>query len=140
VLASPAARFGQVTENPIPADVRHLLHTAVRSIADLELLLQLRRDPGRSWTAPEAAKTLYLDPKATERMLFDLMARGFLTVSRVPPLAYQYSPRTAELRATIGRLADLYTTRRVTVMNLIFERPDESLRLFSDAFRLRKDE
>jgi hypothetical protein len=53
---------------------------------------------------------------------------------------YQYAPRTPELRATIGRLADLYAARRLTVASLIGQRPSESLRLCSDAFRLWEDE
>jgi hypothetical protein len=129
-----------LTANAIPPDVRQLLNRSIRSVAELELLLQLRQDPGHPWTGAAAAKALFLEPQATERMLFDLMARGFLTVSRVPPLAYEYGPRTPELRATVTRLADLYATRRLAVVNEVRERPDESLRLFSDAFRLWKDE
>jgi hypothetical protein len=129
-----------MSESAIPDDVRHLLETGIRSVVELELLLALRQQHGRAWTPEEAAQALDVDVRPTERMLFDLMARGLIAVVHVVPIAYQYAPRTPELRATIGRLADLYAARRLAVASLIGQRPADSLRLFSDAFRLRRDE
>jgi hypothetical protein len=139
VARSPARRCA-LSGGAVPEDVRRLLQASIRSIAELELLLALRRDHSRAWTAAEAAGALGLETKATERMLFDLMARGLLTVSRVPPLAYRFSPRTPELRATVGRLGELYAAHRLAIASLVDQRPDESLRRFSDAFRLWSDE
>jgi hypothetical protein len=133
VPASSSARPGRLTDNAIPGDVRRLVQTRIRSISELELLFALRRDHARGWSVDEAAGALDLDHQAAERMLFDLMARGLLTVSRVTPLAYQFNPTTHQLRATIDRLAELYATRRPAVMHLVLERPDQRLRLFSGA-------
>ena len=69
------------------------------------------------------------------------MVGGILARSAGPEseAAYQYAPHNAALDATINAFDEAYTTRRVTIIGLIFSEPPSPLRSFADAFRLRKD-
>jgi hypothetical protein len=124
----------------LEADVRRFLYANIRSVPELELLLLLRQHADRARTAEELATALGLAQPPLERMLFDLMARGLLTPTRVLPIAYRYGPRAPETARAVDRLAELYPDHRLAVGQLIRDREDESLRLFSDAFRLRRQD
>ena len=54
------------------------------------------------------------------------------------PGCYQYAPRTPELHAVVTRVDEMYRQRRVAVITLIASKPIESVRAFSDAFRIRR--
>ena len=51
---------------------------------------------------------------------------------------YRYAPPTREVAQTIDALAESFAKYRVTVVGLIFSKPSERVRLFSDAFRIRR--
>jgi hypothetical protein len=51
---------------------------------------------------------------------------------------YRYAPATAELEASVDGLAESYAKYRVAVVALIFSKPSERVRTFSDAFRIRR--
>lgn len=123
----------------IPADVRRLVYASLPSVMHLEVLLLLRQIAPDALTAEELGGKVGMQPEALERTMFDLMARGLLVATRGLPIAYRYGPRTPELAGTVGRLAELYQAERLTVTGLILNREHESLRQFSDAFRLRGD-
>lgn len=122
----------------IPANVHQLISEHIRSIAQLELLVMLRREPDKQWTVEEVAKTLYTAVSMTEPLLESLRAGGFLIASTSPHLQYRYAPKTPELEQAVADLDRLYQERRVTIINLIYSAPTEKLRNFADAFRLRK--
>ena len=124
----------------VPADVRRLVYTSIRSVTELELLLLLRQHVPEALTAEEVAQRVGLPPKSLEQAMFDLMARGMLAATHGRPIAYRYSPRTPELAGSVGRLADFYAAERLAVTALILDREHESLRLFSDAFRLKRED
>lgn len=119
-----------------PEDVRRFIGDSIDSVQQLEILLFLRNDPNRSWSADEVGQSLYISPQPAELRLLGLKARNLLAASGTPSV-YRYAPQTAELDAVVARLADLYRERRVTVITLIYSRPLPA-QAFADAFRLRK--
>jgi hypothetical protein len=123
----------------VPADVRRLVYASVPSVTHLEVLLLLRQIAPDALTAEELGGKVGMQQAVLERTMFDLMAHGLLVATRGLPIAYRYGPRTPELAGTVGRLAELYAAERLVVTGLILNREHESLRLFSDAFRLRRD-
>jgi hypothetical protein len=124
----------------IPPDVRRLVNGSLATVSHLEVLLLLRQLAPDAVTAEGMARRVGLQPPALERTMFELMAHGLLVAARGMPIAYRYGPRTPELAGTVGRLADLYEKERLKVTGLILDREHESLRLFADAFRLRRDD
>jgi two-component SAPR family response regulator len=121
----------------IPAPILQFLADNIRSIAQLELLLMLHQERDSTWTVPDAAKRLYTAVSMTEPLLETLRAIG-LVVFRDGH--YQYAPKSTEMDALIGELAQLYQERRVTIINLIYSAPMQKLQNFADAFRIRKQE
>ena len=129
---------------PMPMDVALLIRRQIRHRNAQEPGQFTLRGFGRVvvWrqsepTAQElAGKTGGAQP-VLERTLFDLMAGALLAAARALPIAYRYSPKPPELTRTVDKLAELYEENPLVVANLILDREAESLRLFSDAFRLR---
>lgn len=102
----------------IPEDVYRFLYQNIESVEQLELLMLLFQAPERGWSPAAGA--------------------GAVAGDRAE--CYQYAPRTPELHTTVARLAGTYRERRVAVITLIASKPLESVRAFSDAFRIRKKE
>jgi hypothetical protein len=120
-----------------PADIKQFIGDNISSIAQLELLLLLRSDPDRAWTAAEAGAALYSPAEVTALQLADLHARWLVAPAEAN--RYIYHPQSDELNEFVSRLAELYRTRRVAVVTAVYSKPVDTIRTFADAFRFRKD-
>ena len=118
-------------------DVKEFISKNIHSVAQLEILLMLRSAPQKYWTADEITQTLYLQLQMTAQLLSEIVQRGLAI--RIDG-GYLYQPTSDADRNAIDRLASIYHERRVAVIAEIFSKPKDSLRAFSDAFRLRRDE
>ena len=121
----------------ITPQVRQFIADFIPSLARLEILLFLKTHAQQVWTAEGISRELRLDQRATADQLATLGRDGFL--EHPQPGQFRYAPRTPELDAQVGALAQAYHERRVTVISLIFASPPDVLQWFSDSFRLRKD-
>jgi hypothetical protein len=129
-----------VTQNGIPDDARRLLAQHINSVEQLEILLLLRRRPDESWTAAAVAEELRTSELSATKRLHDLRGRGFLTSSDPSDEAFRYGPATDWLRNAVDRVSELYAERPHGVIDLIFSKPIDNLRVYADAFRYRKDD
>lgn len=121
----------------IPQEVIRFLAEHVESAVQLEVLLLVQSRPDVNWQATDVARELRISAGWTEESLAKLAGAGILEpVSS----AYRYAPRSAETAQTIAALAKCYADRRVTIISLIFSKPPDPIRQFSDAFRFRKGE
>lgn len=120
----------------LPQQVRAFVADHINSVEQLEVLLLLARDGSRAWTVEEVASELVTTPHSVAIRLDDLRQHRLLVTEDE---AYRYEPSSSEARAAVNELAAIYPKRRVSVINLIFSTPDDRLRSFSDAFRLRRD-
>jgi len=120
-----------MTAEAIPDDVRELIVRHIDSVAKLELILLLgTRSP---LSAETAAGELRMAAEPVRERLEELV-KARLATRR----GEEYSLRSADLLPLVGRLADAYNKRRVTVVELVFNRPNESLSAFADAFKFRR--
>jgi hypothetical protein len=120
-------------------DVRAFIAGQVASVVQLETLLMLHGTPGRQWTADEVARDLRIDRAWAEGQLEALCGQGLAArADDGDGRRYGYAA-AAPVRPTVDALAKAYAERRVTVIGLIFAKPADALRAFSDAFRIRKD-
>ena len=120
-------------------DVRAFIAAQVVSVVQLETLLMLHGAPGRAWDADEVARDLRIDRAWAEGQLEALCQQGLAACAdEGGARRYQYGAAAA-VRDTVDRLAKAYAGRRVTVIGLIFAKPADALRAFSDAFRIRRD-
>lgn len=123
----------------IPKDTQAFLRAHIRSIGQLEFLLALREGADRSWTPEAAAKHQRVDPAVAEAQMLEAAAAGFLDGPGEQG-EFRYSPKSHELAGQLDRLAEIYKTYRVSVINFVFSMPSESVQSFADAFRIRRDE
>ena len=126
-------------QEEIPSEVRAFIAEYLDSVVQLETLLMLHAAPDKGWQADDLARELRIDRAWAEGQLAGLCQQGLLTHGQAGGVAeYRYAPAAA-VRGAVDGLAKAYAERRVTVISLIFAKPADSLRAFSDAFRLRKD-
>jgi hypothetical protein len=121
----------------IPENVVKFLAEHIDSVVQLEVLLLLQSRATQSWQAPDVATQLRISAEWTEAALAKLAGAGIL---RAEGSKYQYAPQTPDLAKTVEMLSAAYEDRRVTIISLIFSKPPDPIRQFSDAFRFRKEE
>jgi hypothetical protein len=121
----------------IPPQVETFVSECIGSIAELELLLLLAEDPSRPWTIDAAARQLYVTPASVDAVFVRMASKGLLSQGAD---GYRFSPPTPEAAETIRALKELYATRRLKVMEMIYAGPTDKYQSFADAFRLRKNQ
>jgi DNA-binding MarR family transcriptional regulator len=117
-------------------DVKQFISQHIHSVAQLEVLLTMQREPARQWSADEITSLLFLQPKMVTDLLRDLVGRGFVVQSGEK---FHYQPVNSDVADLIDRLAKLYRERRVAVTTEIFSKPIDFVKAFADAFRLREE-
>lgn len=124
----------------IPANVQQFILKRIDSVAHLEGLLLIRREPTHSWTDEALAKRLYINSNQAAAILSRLWTDGFVISRSTKPLTYTYQPRTPELEQMVDLVADVYARYLVPVTNLIHAKPKSRVQEFADAFKLKKEE
>jgi hypothetical protein len=119
----------------VPGDVARFIAAEIDSVGQLEVLLLLRGTPDKQWTAREVARALVSQAVSVAYWLDRMVNSGLLTAVDD---SYRYAPATPEVERTVDALAESFATYRVAVIGLIFSKPSEGVRSFSDAFRLRR--
>ena len=120
----------------VPEAVRILITERIDSIPELEALLLLRQDRAKTWSPEEAGQRLYVSSTVAAHMLTVMTERGLF--ARVHG-RYAYAPETPELDASVALLAETYSKQLIAVTNIVHAKPSANVRLFAQAFRLRKD-
>jgi hypothetical protein len=124
--------------NGISPQVDRFIHEHISSIEQLEVLLLLHDDPHKYWSAAEISRVLYRQPASVSERLEQLHAAQLLEVQRQEPPLFCFNTQTPH-RDVVWALDRAYKERKDTVIRLVFTKPRDHLRAFSDAFRLRKD-
>lgn len=122
-----------------PAPIQRFIEHHIESLAQLEALLLLRKEPGRQWNAQEIASALYITSEMVGSLLGDLANRGFVQVISADTPRYSYRTIDAATDQLIDQLQTVYRDRRVAVISLIYSKPLRKVQTFADAFRLRKE-
>jgi hypothetical protein len=126
----------------IPQEVANFLADHIESVLELELLLLLRSEPARVWTAATLAQQLKIDAVFAAAQLDKFYAHQLLSAEArtdEPGFAYRYAPASGQLDAIVASVAAAYASHRVSIIGLIFSKPTSNLKTFADAFRIRKD-
>lgn len=105
--------------------VASFIQNNIQSVWQLELLLFMKAS-SCPFTAAEAAKTLYMTPEVIANGMKHFESCGLLKQGQNGE--YFYAPVSRELDETVKRTAETYSSRRVSVVNMIFSQsvPSES--------------
>ena len=126
-----------MSQAEIPEPVRAFVAQKIDSAELLETLLLVHSGGEREWRPEEVARTIYTVPAGATRRLEQLAEMGLVSSNGAMNPAYRFAPSTAALRGQVDELAAAYRANRVGVINLIYNRPPDPLRSFSNAFKLR---
>jgi predicted transcriptional regulator len=130
--------------DPIPKNVRDFILHNIASVEALEVLFHLFRRKDQSWTSEAISTELRSDPGSVLRRLTDLKRKSLVAEdaksAESDPTRFRYSEPSAEASATIVDLERCFKATPFRVMELIFSKPNDVLRTFADAFRLKKGE
>ena len=124
-----------MADEPIPDDLREFILAHIDSIAQLEALLLLRRDPCTAWNPSSVAQRLYVSEGEATDLLTRLKDDGFLIVKEC---SYHFGPKSAKQREMADSVADAYSQHLIPITNIIHGKP-RRIREFSDAFKFRRD-
>jgi hypothetical protein len=134
------SKIGATMADKFSAEILQFIDQHIESLAQLEILLLLRKDVERQWDAEEIAKALYITPEMAGLLLADVGRRGFAKVVSPSQARYSYQSPDANADRLMGELASIYQDRRVAVISLIYSKPINKVQTFADAFRLRKED
>jgi DNA-binding transcriptional ArsR family regulator len=124
-----------VAEERLPPEIRRFIDRYIDSVARLEVLLVVFRS-GSHLVATDVARALKIHVEHASAEL-EALTRAGLVRAEPDGVVLADEPRQ---RARIEELASLYGTYRVSITTQIFSKPGESIRSFSDAFRLRRED
>ena len=129
-----------MSQNELPQDAKRLIADHITSVEQLEILLLLHGQPDQQWSVKAVAEQMRTSEQSAASRLADLEARGFLKSSDGLDATYRFLPADPRRAREVDELAQVYGERRYTVIDLIFSKPIDNLRVYADAFRFRKDD
>jgi hypothetical protein len=119
----------------IPARVRDFLVAHVDSIELLEVLLLLASRPTVAFTTVEVSDELRTAPSSAANRLAHLRDHRLIDVLPGDRHRLRADP---ELSETLRQVANASRDWRVSVVTLIYSRPSDVVRVFTDAFVIKK--
>lgn len=122
----------------ISQTLRDLLQQRLTTTDQIEIVLLLRRNPGRSWAASEVAAELRSAPESAAMRLFLLASSGLVLFEAAGLPRYRYEPADAALDALLAELDTVYADDPVAVTAIVGAPPPDPIRSFADAFRLKR--
>ena len=130
-----------MAKSPVPEGVRGFIAEHIDSVAELEALLLMRRDPEVGWNRAVLAERLYIGEEQAGEAAAKLHSLNLASATGSEPVTYHYRPSTPELDEAVGRVAEAYSKYLIPVTTLIHEKPQSRVQQFADAFKLkRRDE
>jgi len=123
-----------MADDPVPKEIRDFIARYIDSVAQLEALLLLRRNPVERWGIEPVATRLYIAPAEALEILQRLAQDGFVHGEGG---VFHYDCQK-DLRQAVDALAEIYNRQLIPVTNLIHAKP-RRIRAFADAFKFTKD-
>ncbi len=110
--------------------------SSFNSVWSLELLLVLKRTPGRSWGADELIRELRSSQAVVSGALANLLGAGL--VVKQEDGRYQYQTVPGRMEELVNELQKIYDTKPTTIIRVIVSTSNRKLKILSDAFRLKE--
>jgi hypothetical protein len=120
----------------IPDHIREFIGSTVKSIWSLEALLLLRVSGDKIWTAAALSIELRGAVQLAQDILDGFLRAGILTRDDA---GYRYAPADRRVEGLIDELAKLNVAYPLAVAKEVIRAPNDKIRTFVDAFRIKKD-
>lgn len=103
--------------NRLPAATVRAAAALVRTLEELDVLVALVREPGRSWTREEMAERLRVPLDQVLPELDRMVELGVAARDPAEPPRFRFEPADAERAAQAAELALAYGARRIELVN-----------------------
>jgi len=123
-----------MVDDGVPADLRDFILKSIDSVGQLEALLLLRADPGKTWDVAQLARRLYVNETEAAAIFAQLTEQSFAVAADG---SYRYN-LAGNKAAIIDRLAEAYARQLIPITNLIHAKT-RGIRAFADAFKIKRD-
>jgi hypothetical protein len=117
--------------------VSNFIRSSFRSVWSLELLLYLKRESDRAWSAEELVAALRGSDLIVAQSLDYLLAAGLISIDQDGCARYQ--PASVHLESLVSQTEALYARSPDAVRRMIISAGHGGLSAFADAFRIGKD-
>lgn len=121
----------------ISQDLKTFVKEHIHSVFSLEVLLLLRRERSRSFTASEVANELGIEDDVAQQ-LSELTSANLIRTASGDVAKYRYAPGDKELESLVDQLAVAYAKQRVPILSLILTEHADRIRGFVEAYRLNR--
>ena len=108
----------------------------IDNLDSLEVVMLLYREQVRAWTADQVASRLRISPRVARRELERMSARGIATLGD----AFRFDSSDPDKAAAVARVAAIYGTRRIELINYVASQTLKRIQSIADAFRIKKDD
>ncbi|MES3036386.1 MAG: hypothetical protein V4736_00645 [Bdellovibrionota bacterium] len=127
-----------MSTDPLDDEIKSFILEKIDSVGQLEVLILLHKHPERKWTPLEVSNELRSNTGSAAAQMAELTKKGMINCETGP--LYGCSGQPLVNSALIQKVITAYNERRVSVINLIYEKPAERIKNFADAFKLKRDE
>ena len=118
-------------------DLVRFVQTHLGSVWALKMMLAMRAESDQPWSVDALVRELRASPPLIEELLDRFQRIGL--AMRQDDLTWCWQPATPEMVELAKGVAEAYAVMPFGVIQAIAEAPEDRLRQFADAFRLRKD-
>lgn len=125
-----------MSEIPISPEAKQLIDRCIYSIEQLEVFLLLGQNPQRLYS-PAAIFHIIKTNEASITHCLDSFVRDGLATAQSD--GHFQLVNDAKLLGIASELAQAYRERYVAMIGMIYNKPDQQMRSFANAFRFRKE-
>lgn len=122
----------------ISQELKVFLKKHIQSVFSLEVLLLLRRERVRSFTASEIASDVGIEIDVAQQQLSELTSAELIETTNGDVARYRYAPVDEKLASLVDQLAFAYAKQRVPILSLILTERADRIRGFVEAYRLNR--
>lgn len=119
-------------------EIKNFIVNYIDSLAQLEILFWFYRFPEQSWTPLMLSNDLRSNVSMTSKVLRVFVQHGLIVLDSDP----DFYITTEKFQRNYKLISELYATyleRPSFVISLIYDKSNDKLMGFSDAFKLKKD-
>jgi hypothetical protein len=130
---------GLAAESDLADVVRRDVDEHVDNLDSLEVVMLVFREQARTWTPDQVATALRISARVARRELDRMRGRG--TARTVgDDSSYQFDVSDPDKAAAVARIASMYGTRRIELINYVASQTLKRIQSIADAFKLRKEQ
>ena len=118
--------------------VRRDIDEHIDNLDALEVAMLVFRDQARTWTPDQVASALRISVRVARRELDRMRTRGTLKIVG-DDSGFQFDVTDPDKAAAVARIASMYGTRRIELINYVASQTLKRIQSIADAFKVRKD-